>query len=172
MESVFYKAGPATTAKVKQFFADDRVTQKAADAFAAEFEAAHCMHNGYRIIGIQMPYGAKTPHGFRKNRQGTCVPNKRTQAGRDLAKQIDALPRVPDLSDYVLGDRPSRLVEFADGGLRFVQCGAHSFEDAVHIEMREGDKPPEDCVPIKRSEHYRRVEAAEAAEAVTAEASP
>jgi hypothetical protein len=159
-DRAFYKAGPETAAKVAQFFDEARVAHKAADVFAAEFGAECCVASGSLIVGLQMPADAKTPHGFRRNPGGDCVPNKRTKDGRDIAKRIRDLPRLPDLSTIVLG---FRIANSDRGGHRIVQCGARTFKDgAAYIEMHEGDEPPADCVKVKRSEYYALVEAEDA----------
>lgn len=168
-EHVFYRAGPTSTELIAAHFKQRAVAFAECDRSAEEMGIDCYVANGSSVVGFRLKPGQSLPPGTRLDRKGLCVPAKKTEEGKKLVARLKALPRIPtiqQLSEELLGSM--RLSASEHGGFRFVQCGVVKIgsEDdgsaTYFVEMFEGDKPPEDCTPIKKSEYYALVEAEQA----------
>lgn len=103
-----FKAAGTSLAGCQKFWAATQAVRNIFAAFCDEFGGSTWVTAGDRLVGLVFPEGARdpSPNLWRYVTSGVAFykPNRRTLSGRNLAKRIDELPRLPsqwEACDYV-----------------------------------------------------------------------
>jgi hypothetical protein len=144
---------------VKEFDDKHRAFGKALLALRDKY-AASAVYANSTFAGLK--FKGQVPRGWNRRKDGLCVPNTRTKAGKAARAEVDALPAGFDawsfsvaLGKEFLNFTDKNVVHFSTYGRygdKFVLCVPGAC--AVH---------PQGCVELKKSEFLKIVEDAAAA---------